>query len=445
MYYHEFPTLLTWKNDTSILRKSASGNSLNKLDAEIDNYHKAFSPMAKRNLLTDMNYHIRKWETLNGTAVSFHPNVVALKEAIARELKTLSSGDVFKYRQAICLGMDFVCTKPTEKYVRLSNDDLTDMQQKCKIMMAAVKHAQSMVTASGVDNDETLKIFMAPEFYFRGVNGAYSFEVASQILPQMEKEGASKSNYQHWLFVFGTAVAASMDEITYCSVCGNYTPDAVVHNRNPSSPLDKNGIHSWTNAVCAKDPTHPLHTGSFGAEVHNVALIKKGADLHTVAKEYVSPVDYVNDKVTLTRLQNGTMQTSPMNVIAPQGSNSGRIVSKFQDERMGGGVFTIDGITFGLEICLDHAKSPTGIGVPGRMTEYANSIQILLIPSCGMSIMFQPCIQNGIIFNVDGENIGKSDVVIKGTAAKPAGKKSAVPGSQAEIEIFGPFPIPRRV
>ena len=89
-----------------------------------------------------------------------------------------------------------------------------------------------------------------------------------------------------------------------------------------------------------------------------------------------------------------------MNVIAPQGSNSSRIVSKFQDERMGGGVFTIDGITFGLEICLDHAKSPTGIGVPGRMTEYANSIQILLIPSCGIS--FNPCFCKNSIVNPFG-------------------------------------------
>jgi hypothetical protein len=446
MYYEEIPTLLTWKNDTSILRKSASGNSLNKLDAELDNYQKAFSPMAKRNLLTDMNYHIRKWETLNGTAVSFHPNVVALKEAIARELKALSPGDVFKYRQAICLGMDFACVNPmTSGYVRFSNNDLTDMQRKCKVMMAAIKQAQSMVAASGVDNDETLKIFMAPEFYFRGVNGAYSFEVASQILPQMEQEGASKSNYQNWLFVFGTAVAASLDEITYCTVCNRYTPDAIVFNRDPNSPLHANGLHSGTKAVCAKDPTHKVDTGSFGAEVTNIALIKKGADTHTVVKEYVSGVDYAKNEVNLTWLENGAQQTTKVNVVPPQGSNTSRIVSKFQDERMGGGVFTIDGITFGLEVCLDHAKSPSGTGVPGRMSEYANSIQILLIPSCGMNIMFESCIQNGIIFNVDGEKAGSSDVVIKGNPVHPASKAAAVPSGSGKVEMFGPFPIPRRV
>ena len=224
--------------------------------------------MAKRNLLTDMNYHIRKWETLNGTSVSFHPNVVALKEAIARELKALSPGDVFKYRQAICLGMDFGCMDQVRTgYVKFSTRDSVDMQEKCKVMMGAIKHAQSVVTTSGKDNEETLKIFMAPEFYFRGVNGAYSFEVVSQIFSQMEQEGAGKSNYQHWLFVFGTAVAASEDEITYCKVCQRYTPDAIVFNRDSSSPLNANGSHNGTKAVCAKDPSHPVDVGSFGAEV----------------------------------------------------------------------------------------------------------------------------------------------------------------------------------
>ena len=176
-----------------------------------------------------------------------------------------------------------------------------------------------------------------------------------------------------------------------------------------------------------------------------MALIKKGADTHTVVKEYVSSVDYIKGEVNLTRLENGREKTSKMHAILPQGSNRSRIVSKFQDERMGGGVFTIDGITFGLEICIDHAASATAVGIPGRMSEYANSIQILLIPSCGMNIMFESCIQDGIIFNVDGRKFGSSDVVIKGTPVHPAGKKTTLPSGQGYLEMFGPFPIPRRV
>ena len=95
MRYDDIPKLATWKNDTSILRKSAPGSILTKLDAEIDNYHKAFVAMTKRNLLTDIGYLIRDWEKIHYATVSNHPNVVGLKEVIARKIKELSG--------AICL------------------------------------------------------------------------------------------------------------------------------------------------------------------------------------------------------------------------------------------------------------------------------------------------------------------------------------------------------
>jgi hypothetical protein len=67
---------------------------------------------------------------------------------------------------------------------------------------------------------------------------------------------------------------------------------------------------------------------------------------------------------------------------------------------MGGSIFTIDGITFGLEVCLDHAastKSPSS----GRLDHAAN-IQVQLIPSAGMWIQQFRTVKDGIVFNVDG-------------------------------------------
>ena len=387
--------------------------------------------MAKRNLLTDMNYHIRKWETMKGTAVSLQPSVVALKDAIKQKLKELSP-TAFKYRQVASLGFNVACNDPAnDEYFRFSNNDVVDMEKKCAELMSAIQHAQNMVAGSPADNDKTLKIFMAPEFYFRGVNGAYSFDVASRIIPKMGDLGTNKSTYQHWLFVFGTAVAASEEEVTYCPTC-KFSPNGVTFNLDSTT--------GRTQAVCATNPAHKLVTGTFGAEVHNVALIKKGADSHIVAKEYVSHIDYENNKVTVVQDTSSKRTMRTLDVVAPQGSVESRIASKFRDERMGGGVFTIDGITFGMEICLDHAR-PTATG--GRMVEYANSIQILLIPSFGMEILFHSCTVGGIIFNVDGHR-QESKAVIKGAAGDPASTLATAPSTRGEIEVFGPFPIPRR-
>jgi hypothetical protein len=442
MRYDDIPKLATWKNDTSVLRQSASGSTLTKLDAEIDNYHNAFAAMTKRNLLADISYLVRDWEKIHYARVSTHPNVVGLKEVIARKIKELSPS-AFKYRQAMCIAFNVGCNTPADQYFRFSDNDSGDMRGKCNEMMHAIRQAHASVQASGIDTDETLKIFMAPEFYFRGAHGAYSYDLVSQIIPAMRGLGTDNALFQHWLFVFGTAVAASSDEVTYCTICGA-NPLTVQFNRDPASRVDAKGIHKKTLGVCKNNPAHPLTVGTFGAEVQNVALIQKSADTHLVVKEYVSGIDYIGNKVDVTQGTKKKPTFNTLDAIAPAGSNMSRIASRFQDERMGGGIFTMDGITFGMEICLDHIQS-TGPG--GRLANYANSIQILLIPSYGMEIRSNLyCTNGGIIFNVDGRGSGSSEVVVKGhVGALSSNAAIPAPKTGGSIEVWGPFAIPRHV
>lgn len=441
MRYADIPKLATWKNDTSVLRKSAGGSILNKLDSEIDNFHKAFAPMTKRNLLMDLGYLIRDWEKIHSGTVPNHPNVVGLKEVIARKLKELGP-TTYKYRRATCIGFNIGCNTTTGKYFRFTNNDAGDMRGKCNEMMHAIRAAQRAVLASGVDNDETLKIFMGPEFYFRGAKGAYSYDLVSEIIPTMQALGTNEPAFQHWLFVFGTAIGAHEDRVTFCTVCN--TPETVKFDRDPTSKVDPKGIHKKTKGVCKVDASHPLAEGAYGAEVQNVALIQKGTDTHLVVKEYVSGIDYIGDQVTVTQGTKKNPVNKTMNFVAPAGSNQSRIASKFQDERMGGGIFTFDGITFGMEICLDHIASTTP-GDVGRLAAYANSIQILLIPSFGMEIRGNHyCTNGGIIFNVDGRGSGSSEVVVKGAIAPlPHTLPAAAPKTGGTIEIWGPLAIPR--
>jgi hypothetical protein len=438
MRYDDIPKLTTWKTDTSVLRKSASGSVLDKIDADIDNYHKAYQPMTKRTLLTDLGYSIRKWEGVHGTTVTFHPVIVALKEVIARRLALLTPS-AFKYRQVTCLAFNIGCNTAGGKYFRFSKNDAGDMRGKCHEMMHAIRHAHSVVANSGVDNDETLKIFMGPEFYFRGANGAYSYDLVEDIIPSMKKLGTDEDIFKHWMFVFGTAIAAHEDEVNYCTVCG-LEPNTVIFNRDPGSSLSVTGIHNKTQGVCKRDAAHPLALHTYGAEVQNVALIQKGADTHAVVKEYFSDIDYKADKVTVIEGTKKNPQAWSIKVIGPQGGYDSRIVSKFMDERMGGGVFTMDGITFGMEICLDHIQDGPG----GRVGNFANTIQVLLIPSYGMTITHHSCTVGGVIFNVDGRGTGTSEVVVKGSTAPIVGAASAAGKTRGQIEKWGPFVIPRR-
>jgi hypothetical protein len=262
------------------------------------------------------------------------------------------------------------------------------------------------------DNDQTLKVFMAPEFYFRGAGGAYTPDVVSDIVEEMKKDagdihGTGHPLFEHWLFIFGTAVCAFEVE------------------------GDK-------------------------AEIHNVALIQKEDDVYTVAKELIAQDDYKKEKGQKVVTLSVKKKKKQLQAIPPQGSSTSGIKSKFDDERMGGCIFTVDGITFGLEVCLDHTTTGRTGQQGGRLAGQCESIQVLLVPSCGEVIgsagMY--CKPNGICFNVNGKHESQGKWNWKMSAEVRVRDKSAgapkqdIPYTQEGIDgslgFFGPFDLPPR-
>jgi len=82
-------------------------------------------------------------------------------------------------------------------------DDDTDIATRCDIMKEAIQIAYAH---SEIDDDtNVLKVFMAPEFYFRGAKGAYPVEKVSGIVDSM-REITDQFELADWLFVFGTAI-----------------------------------------------------------------------------------------------------------------------------------------------------------------------------------------------------------------------------------------------
>jgi hypothetical protein len=243
----------------------------------------------------------------------------------------------------------------------------------------------------------TLKIFMAPEFFFRGENGAYSLDLVMEIIPKLQKQGDAQlgtkgAHYADWLFVFGTAVAAV-----------------------------------------------PTEDGNV-AEVQNVALVQKDATIAVVQKEYVSNIDYTGNKVGPTPPTSGSAWQRAERAVVP--SRGARPQPGFaaqehfvtqNDERLSGVRLTIDEIRIGLEVCLDHLQQ--------RAASLAHSTQILLIPSYGMKIEHKNCVDGGVIFNVDGRGNGNSSVEVKGQGPKQK-VDSYDPKIRGTIEVFGPFDIP---
>ncbi|WP_428263320.1 hypothetical protein [Haliangium sp.] len=293
-------------------------------------------------------------------------------------------------------------------------DPRRDIEARCKIMVDAIEAA----AASSAYRHVARKIFVAPEFYFRGGrDGAYEIEQVSYVNEVLDGY-LSATKYARWIFVLGTALG-----------------------RMPSD-------------------------GSGRREIINVALVRKGGvkvtstgtdanDSLLVYKEYVSAIDFLGPFFGrgnkwfdhATRAGTASLGGAYKRIAGTSGSrSSGNIVAKGRpnlhgqhrtykpsgkfrfevnkkaiegkitpEERdrwlatvdyttsetsqsgLGGGTnFTMDGMQFVLEICLDHAEERAKNTIP------ANDVDLHVITSCGMTPSYQWVRTGGYQFAVDG-------------------------------------------
>lgn len=206
----------------------------------------------------------------------------------------------------------------------------------------------------------TLKLFMAPECFFRGPSGAHA---VNEILGRTSDAGLpawlggllAEDRWEHWVAVFGTMAGC-------CPA------------------VDEFGMSSF--------------------EIYNVCIVQKGgaggpSSRATIVKQCRSKIDIFSDPL-------GCLQDSGVRHLVA-GEGLGRHLAEQCLYRECGdtddnGIFEIAGIRFGFEACLDHAqerlKSCSGM----------QGVQIQLVASGGMGLCFGSiaAVANGLVFHVDG-------------------------------------------
>lgn len=382
-------------------------DDMNKLYDDLNLLGKAWSPMAEGNLLNDLLRDLAKIEIRGDMPRNVRKICTDAKQKIAGFIRGCNVTKA-RYDSVLCVGYRIQTSFP--KYEGLP-DDWTDMKTKCDKLKEAIQSAYHVARDYNANN-RILKIFMAPEFYFRGKNGAYLHEV---IIGNQEKssglggkkglmdlmgEEVEKDIYKHWLFVFGTAIAAAQDTQMECD-CGGLLE--YVKDRKTDKPIKHPGTGKWMT-VCTRNPAHTkTKERVLGARIDNVALVRKEKEVHVIFKELISHIDFIKDRDRNMK-DKVTVAGTELNVLRQKQASGYNAAqnrpTKFQDERMGGSIFTVDGVTFGLEVCLDHAATG-GSGTAGRL-EHAANIQVQLIPSAGMNIAQLRTLPGGVVFNVDG-------------------------------------------
>ena len=244
---------------------------------------------------------------------------------------------------------------------------IEDIAERLQFTYNAIEKAHTLA----VKHPTTLKVFMAPEFLYRGKGGAYIHDLINGWTKQPPgefnlsgfdgfpglfgylKSFVAQNRFSDWLFVFGTAISASFPAIK------------------------KNG--GWL-----------LDSTKMG-EIYNTALIQRGGELNTndayaCRKRYISGIDFIKAQYKAKGFALGGVEPADRLNLEPNESN-----------REGSATFTINGINdkdgqpimFGLEVCLDHlistARNPaTGRNGWGRIRTADKYVKIQLVPSGGM-------------------------------------------------------------
>lgn len=280
-----------------------------------------------------------------------------------------------------------------DRYIGLA-DEAADVRQRVKLMTEAVNAAGNW---PGIDpRPDVLKIFIAPEFYFRGVRGGYT------DLKYVNGEGAGRdpnsivgglanavqdARWKHWLFVFGTSIV----------VAGALLPEDRIDPKTGQPYTDFIGrpIVGKTIALL------------------NIALVQKGgyaseeertSKAVAVIKDLLSPVDWQDGPGVMA--SENTVQYFPRPVsYASEVNTPGLGGSGGGSGGNGGSIFKLDDITFGLEVCADH-----GLGRLKKAKPQAGDtfVQIQLVPSGGATITPArvAALKGGLVCNVDGASTG---------------------------------------
>ncbi|WMD21524.1 hypothetical protein RAS12_03890 [Achromobacter seleniivolatilans] len=215
------------------------------------------------------------------------------------------------------------------------NDQQADYHQRCLVVNEAIQTAVQHVPV----DPTCLTIYMMPEFFFRGNAGAYPVERLSQIVLSLQQL-VRDDTFQDWLFVFGTILSTSLDTET-----------------------DKNQVYNHC-LVQKGGATYPLDQGRL------------------VIKEFKSTIDFIQWQQLSATARDYALAdeyTAHLERVAPliPGLRSTEWQKRNDD---GHCIFVLDGLTIGVEICLDHAAQRISASMAPP------ELDIQLVTSCGMQL-----------------------------------------------------------
>ena len=314
-------------------------------------------------------------------------------------------------------------------------DPIQDARERVRVMIEAVERAYELA----VNDSQTLKVFIAPEFYWRGgVSGAYVFRDNmggvvindSQAQDDKEEEDCSaiceilqametlvaQERFENWLFVFGTVIASEVlpQNDTFDYLFYNFAPvykgyDPVKTTKEGKRFLVPKRYISTSDFLT---PRRHFHDSRASALMDSSEVKEIIGDLNINATFDEPDKTVVNPTDTWQKRYNNEMWLAYKKEL----SDLGYTMIEYD-------WLLVDDIAFTIEICFDHdrrsalstylADIATGstTRIPSstdRGLEYVSipksQAQVSIVSSGGMQITEESLVltHNGVIFLQDG-------------------------------------------
>ena len=252
----------------------------------------------------------------------------------------------------------------------IGNDDIKeDVYHRAMLVLEVLEAIKADINASDPEIEhsaDVLKIFAMPEFYWRGPNGAYTTEQIEDVVTEVFdkiREYISDDAFEHYLFVFGTVIT--------------FKPPP----KRDMDNLDEAVEHAEYGNFC------PVYKGG-----------KKHRHRFLVTKKYISNADFFS-RVSLPNPRNYNVTEYKHDDFSPKFN---AILKQNDVQLVSDNVLHIDGLTIGLEICLDH--NMTALWDNLQKNYGSELVDVHVIVSAGMSIERgpTPVIPGGAVYLCDG-------------------------------------------
>jgi hypothetical protein len=246
-------------------------------------------------------------------------------------------------------------------------------QDQINRMFAVMAEGELYLSAPGMDNNNTLKVFMVPEFYFRPSNpaasNAYSYAEYRTIKNVLRQTINGDPRFRHWLVIPGTIIWRGQ-------------------------PGEK-----WWRKIQGR----PVYFNSC------VYISPKGTqkpDSETIEKYNSSPIDGIP-----------FVGPPPGRRESPDNRLPFTYLSQARRRKH---IFKVGGIKFGLEICLEHGDSlvKTTLAawrVGNPVNRHNKQIHVQLITAGGMPLDYDSVATRarGFVFRLDGFSIpDENDITV---------------------------------